>query len=148
MTCASVVSRRIFSRIVSASRVAAPLTRAHRQPPTAVVRHFATARSSPSIEKFVEGFFHHRPTHHGLTTRAMSTTSSVVPHPPDGVTTTLLVVTKPALVASAPLNRITSGTDTNFPADRFDVKVATTLDDFPKETLDAVGRVRDDDGRC
>jgi phosphoglycerate dehydrogenase-like enzyme len=67
----------------------------------------------------------------------MSTTSSVVPHPPDGVTTTLLVVTKPELVASAPLNRITSGTDTNFPADRFDVKVATTLDDFPTETLDA-----------
>jgi phosphoglycerate dehydrogenase-like enzyme len=137
MTCASVVSRHIFSRIVSASRVAAPLaTRAHRQP-AQVVRHFATARSSPSIEKFFEGFFHRRPTHHGLTTRAMSTTSSVVPHPPDGVTTTLLVVTKPELVASAPLNRITSGTDTNFPADRFDVKVATTLDDFPKETLDA-----------
>ena len=137
MTCASVVSRHIFSRIVSASRVAAPLTRAHRQPPTAVVRHLATPRSSPSNEKFFDRFFHRRPTHHGLTTRAMSSTSVVVPHPPDGVTTTLLVVTKPELVASAPLNRITSGTDTNFPADRFDVKVATTLDDFPTETLDA-----------
>ena len=55
------------------------------------------------------------------------------PNPPHGVPTTLLVVTKPELLASAPLARITSGADPRFPTARFDVRVATKLEDFPRE---------------
>ena len=63
--------------------------------------------------------------------------ASAPPNPPHGVPTTLLVVTKPELLESAPLARITSGTDPRFPTARFDVRVATKLEDFPREITQA-----------
>ena len=63
--------------------------------------------------------------------------ASAPPNQPHGVPTTLLVVTKPELLESAPLARITSGTDPRFPTARFDVRVATKLEDFPREITQA-----------